>query len=327
MTTGPRASSRFRPDVERLLDHMAQLDRPPLEGLDPAELQRVIQATLIAGADRRSFEPARVEDLAIAGSGGTRLGLRLYSAHRPDAVARPVVLFFHGGGFMTGNLDTHDALACDIAMLLQTTLVSVDYRLAPQHPFPAAVDDAEAALDWLSGGPPEIGHPVDGVIVAGDSAGGNLAAHCGLRAGRSAQPVVCQWLMYASVDMAAAGGSMDEYAAGYILTASMLDVFRSAYLPVPGDRLQPDASPLRDEIPDGVAPAMVFTCELDPLRDQAREYAARLVAAGASVRYREGKGLTHGAFTQRRIVSSAMDDLRGCVEDVRSLVAERGARL
>ncbi len=304
-----------------MLEAMANLDRPPLTGLPPEELQAVIQATLVQNADPAREDLGHLEDVHISRGDGTELGGRLYAPRWPMPPDHPVAIFFHGGGYMTGNLDTHQALAADVAAMLDVTVLAVDYRLAPPHTFPAAADDALLALSWVDSEPPEIGGSFPGIILCGDSAGGALAAICATST-PTMHPLLCQWLMYASVDMAATGGSMDEYAEGYLLTGDMLATFRDAYLPVLKDRSDPLASPLNVVDLSAAPPAMIFTCELDPLRDQARHYAARLVEAGVNVRYREGKGLVHGAFTHRRIVTSATDELRRCAADVGSLAAE-----
>jgi acetyl esterase len=311
----------MRAEVAALLLTMAALDRPPLDGLSFEELQATIQQTLATNADPCRDDLHRIEDLRIPRSDGTGLPARLYSAHA-SSETRPVVLFFHGGGFMTGNLDTHQALAADIAAHLEWTVVAVDYRLAPQHPFPAAVDDAMSALEWLDAGPGLLGHPLSGIVLAGDSAGGTLAAVCAGEAGRTVHPLLCHWLMYATLDLGAKGGSMDEFAEGHFLTRSMMQTFRQAYLPAGIDWSDPRVSPLHADSLVQRPPAMIFTCEFDPLRDQARRYAERLVAAGVAVRYREGAGLVHGAFTTRRVVPSASSDLLQCADDVRSLVTE-----
>ena len=312
---------RLRPEVRTMLEMMANLDRPPLTGLAPEQLQAVIQATLVQNADPARQDLDHIKDVAIKRADGSALGGRLYAPRWPMPPDHPVAVFFHGGGYMTGNLDTHQALAADVAAFLDVTVLAVDYRLAPPHTFPAAADDALVALSWVDSDPPEIGGGFPGIILCGDSAGGALAAICATSA-QTSHPLLCQWLMYASVDMAATGGSMDEFAEGYLLTGDMLATLRDAYLPALEDRDDPLASPLNVVELSGAPPAMIFTCELDPLRDQARLYAARLIEAGVNVRYREGKGLVHGAFTHRRIVASATDELRRCAADVGSLAAE-----
>jgi acetyl esterase len=313
--------SRLRPEVSTMLEAMAALDRPPLAGLPPGELQATVHATLLQNADPCRDDLGHIEDVGIDRGDRSLLGGRVYAPRWPMPPGRPVVVFFHGGGYMTGDLDTHQALAADVSAMLDAVVLAVDYRRAPQHPFPAAADDALAALRWVDGEPPELGGPFSGIVLTGDSAGGALAAICATTAS-TAHPILCQWLMYASLDMDASGGSMEEFAEGYLLTADMMATFRDAYLPVLADRSDPRASPLNIADLSGAPPAMIFSCELDPLRDQARQYAARLVEGGVSVRYREGRGLVHGAFTHRRIVASATAELLRCAGDVESLIAE-----
>ena len=312
---------RLRPEVTAMLEAMAALDRPPLTGMAPEQLQATVHATLLQNADLCREDLAHIEDVSILRRDGSSMAGRIYAPRWPMLPARPIVLFFHGGGYMTGDLDTHQALAADVSAMLDAVVLAIDYRRAPQHPFPAAAADALEALQWVDGLPVELGGPFSGIVLAGDSAGGALAAICATTAA-TRQPLLCQWLMYASVDMDASGGSMEEFAEGYLLTADMMRIFRDAYLPERADRADPLASPLNVVDLSGAAPAMIFCCELDPLRDQARRYAARLIDAGVSLRYREGKGLVHGAFTHRRIVASATEELRRCAGDVESLIAE-----
>ena len=311
----------LRPEAAQVIARIAALGRPPIEGVSPEELYAMVQPTLLANADPLREGLARVEDLELRDGQGGAMAARLYARRPPGGEPRPVVLFLHGGGFLTGNLDTHRGLASEIAWGLDITVLAIDYRLAPAYQFPAAVDDMRATLRWLAGSPPEIGHAVTGIVVAGDSAGGTLAAISGQFADEITVPLLLQWLMYASVEADAAGGSMDEFAEGYLLTRPMMRIFREAYYGT-ADRTMPAASPLFAPDFASLPPAMVFTCECDPLRDQARAYAGKLIANGVSVRYREGRGLIHGAFCQLTAVPSARDDLEGCFADVRSLLAE-----
>src|SRR4051812_35102733 len=154
-----------------------------------------------------------------------------YAAHEGHAPA-PVLVFFHGGGWGIGDLDTPDALCAEIARQLQITVVSVDYRLAPEHPFPAAVEDGLAASRWIASSPGEIGHVVTGLVLAGDSAGGNLAAVCAQQlTGELPIPVLVQWLIYPNVDFLSQTPSLTEFAQGYLLTRESMEFFHGCYLP------------------------------------------------------------------------------------------------
>jgi acetyl esterase/lipase len=207
-------------------------------------------------------------------------------------------------------------------------VVSVDYRLAPENPFPAAVEDALAATRWAAGSPREIGPELRGVVLAGDSAGGNLAAVCaqevasGELAGKLPLPVLAQWLIYPSVDFLSETPSLTEFSDGYLLTEDDMRFFHGLYVPNTADRADTRASPLRASSFAGQPPALVFTCGLDPLRDQGRAYAAKLIEHEVTTRFREAAGQVHGCLTLREAIPSAQRDLTGCLNHLRSLLGE-----
>jgi acetyl esterase len=310
--------SVLRPDVAQMVE-MANLMEPAsnlsLDNIRALVRQSCIQADLPRG------KLAKVEDVVIAGGAGQDMRVRIYSADSQAAPA-PVVLFMHGGGFMLCDLDTHDGLCAELARLTNLTIVSVDYRLAPEHGFPAAPEDCLAAAQWLSQSPCTINHPVTGLIVAGDSAGGTLAAVCAQYSNSLRCPILVQWLLYAGTDMQASGGSIDAFESGLILTKAMMDQYRDVYLQGDVDRSIPQVSPLNWADFSTLPPAAIFACEYDPLRDQSREFASKLIRHGVSVRYREGKGLTHGSLLQRAVLPSVEEDLRGCATDMLSLLSE-----
>ncbi len=201
-------------------------------------------------------------------------------------------------------------------------MVSIDYRLAPEHRFPAAVEDCLTAMRWLAETPLAIGHAITGLIAAGDSAGGNLAAVVTQELhGQLPVPIVAQWLIYPAVDMTASGGSMSEFASDYLLTEAGMAWFTDHYMGPEPDLTDRRASPLLATSFAGLPPAMVFTCSLDGLRDQGRAYAARLVAAGVDVSYLEAAGQIHGCFALRAAIPSAQADLHACLAALKLLVA------
>jgi acetyl esterase len=234
-----------------------------------------------------------------------------------------VVAYYHGGGWVIGDLDTHDPLCAEIARALGRRVLSVDYRLAPEARFPAAAEDCLAATRWLAGSPAEVGSAVTGIIPAGDSAGGHMAALVTRELhGQLPVPIVAQWLIYPVTDMTAAEGSMVELGEGYVLTKATMDWFIDAYMGSATDKLlHPWASPLLAETLDGLPPAMLLTCGLDPLRDQGRAYAGRLIEHGVRTIFREAAGQIHGCFTMRQGIPSAQDDLAGCIADLKLLLA------
>ncbi|WP_310497710.1 alpha/beta hydrolase [Sandarakinorhabdus sp.] len=305
-----------RPDVQNLLNILAAQPGPILSEMPP-EGGRQMMLAMGPMLETPRGELAEVKELSIPAPHGS-IPARLYRAALSDAPA-PVIIYLHGGGWVIGDLETHDSLCAEIARLSGITVVSVDYRLAPEHVFPAAADDAITAADWVAASPAEIGHPVSGIIPAGDSAGGNLAAViCQARADTLHIPA--QWLIYPGVDMTAAEGSMVEFADGYLLTAASMRWFMDHYLPAGVNRLDPRASPLHAETRAGQPPALVFTCSLDPLRDQGRAYAGRLIEHGVRAIFREAEGQIHGSATLRMGLPSAQADLVACIADLKQLL-------
>ena len=305
-----------RPDVANLLAMLAAQPGPPLSQISPAE-GRAMMLGMTQMLERPRGEIA-VADLALPGG----IKGRLYTpAGCSDG---RVVAYYHGGGWVIGDLETHDPLCAEIARQLGMRVVSVDYRLAPEATFPAATEDCIAATRWIAGSPAELGAAVTGIIPAGDSAGGNLAAAVTRELhGQLPAPIVAQWLIYPATDMTASDGSMVEFAEGYLLTKDSMDWFHDHFMKGSEDkRLHPWASPLHAESLAGLPPTLVFTCGLDPLRDQGRAYAARAVQEGVRLVYREAAGQIHGCFTLRGGIPSAHDDLLGCVADLKLLLAD-----
>ncbi len=317
------ATPFVRPDVANLLAMLAAAPGPKMEEGTPAAA-RMMMRTMREMTERPRGELAHVRDFTIPGPAGD-IPARVYSAVAAPAPG-PVVVFFHGGGWVIGDLETHDPLCAEIARVLALTVVSVDYRLAPEHRFPAATEDCLAAMQWLASTPRAVGHEITGLIPAGDSAGGNLAAVCTQHLhGKLAVPIVAQWLIYPGVDMAASGGSLTEFADGYLLTAPGMRWFMDHYMGETPDLLHPYASPLHAETLAGLPPAMVFTCGLDPLRDQGRAYAAKLIAAGVDVSFLEAAGQIHGCMNLRAAIPSTQGDLHACLAALKLLIGDAAA--
>ncbi|UYP20407.1 alpha/beta hydrolase [Rhodococcus sp. Z13] len=229
-------------------------------------------------------------------SDGVRLPVRI---HVPgtDSARRPVVLYFHGGGFVGGDLSVVDEPARAITNGTDAIVVTAGYRLAPEHRFPAAADDAWAALRWTAEHIAGYGGDPDDLVVLGDSAGGNLAASVTLRARDEGGPVLRgQVLVYPVVDRGADLPSRREFAEGYVITAADMDWFLEQYLTSPEDAANPYALPARATRLDGLPPTLVLTTENEVLRDEAELYGQRLHEAGVDVRIRRFDGLVHGAF-------------------------------
>jgi acetyl esterase len=311
-----------RPDVKAFLDFLNSQPTPKMEEGDAPTARMMYRAMVPIGELPRG-ELAHVEELVIPGDHGHSIPARLYCPAKRGGQPAPVLVYYHGGGWVIGDLDTHDSLCAETARTLGMTVIAIDYRLAPEHPFPAAADDCLAATRWIGGSPKEIGHAVTGLVVAGDSAGGNLAAVCAQQLhDKLAVPILAQWLIYPCVDMTASGGSLDEFAEGYLLTRGGMAWFSAHYMGDGSQALHPHASPFHTDRFDGLPPALVFTCGLDPLRDQGRAYAAKLIQNGVPTVFREAKGQIHGCMTLRQAIPSAQGDLMGCLASLREIINE-----
>ena len=308
-----------RPDVANLLAMLASQPGPKMEEGDAASARAMMtMMSQMVEAPRGTL--AEIRDLAIPGPAGT-IPARLYR-QTLSADPAPVLMFYHGGGWVIGDLEVYDSLCAEICRTLAMTVVSVDYRLAPEHVFPAAADDCLAATAWVAASPAEIGHPVTGLVPAGDSAGGNLAAVVSqAQHGTLPVPILAQWLIYPGVDMTATTGSMTDFADGFLLTRGGMEWFMAHYMGNQ-DHTHPRASPLLAESLVGQPPALVYTCSLDPLRDQGRAYAAKLIAAGVPTVFREARGQIHGSVTLRAGIPSAQDDLHANLRVLKAIIAE-----
>jgi acetyl esterase len=255
---------------------------------DPQQLRDLLSAMAVPVESA----VAHVADREIPGPEGV-IPIRVY---RPAGDApKPAIVYYHGGGWVIGGLDTHDGTCRAFANALDAVVVSVDYRLAPEHPYPAAVDDAFAALQWVSDQATELSVDAARIAVAGDSAGGNLAAVVSQMARDAGGPSLCfQLLVYPVTDYEFDSRSMNGNAEGYFLTRDAMRWFYGHYLRDPSQGADPKVSPLRASDLSGLPPAYVITAEFDPLRDQGVAYAAALAAAGTPVAGCTYDGMFHG---------------------------------
>ena len=213
-----------------------------------------------------------ISDITYRQANGVELKIDVYQSRNDEGPA-PTFIYYHGGGWVGGDLDTHDPLCRAIADMASCLVIAVDYRLAPEHKYPAAVDDARAAFQWVCDYGPELGIPPGSVAIGGDSAGGNLAAVVSLMARDQQHPLPClQVLLYPIVDSDFTTNSYQQYAEGYLLTASGMKWFRQHYLPDETLSRQPYASPLQADDLSGLPPALVITAEYDVLRDDCLLY-------------------------------------------------------
>jgi acetyl esterase len=243
---------------------------------------------------------AEVVDRRIPGPGGA-LALRIYTPPAP-AQPLPVVVYYHGGGWVLGDLDSHDNVCRQIAHKSGSVVVAVDYRLAPEHRFPAALDDAWTALAWVAGAAREIGADPTRIAVAGDSAGANLAAAVSLLARDRGMPYpVAQVLIYPALDLSTLErDSIRDYGEGFFLSRARMEWFIAQYVPDADMRRNPLVSPLLAAHHRGLPPALVITAQFDPLRDEGEAYAALLRRSGVDARLQRYDGVIHGFVSMDR---------------------------
>lgn len=300
-----------------MLAAAAEAGAPALSDLSPAQAREMYRMMQPPADD---IAVGNVEDRLIAGPAGD-LPIRIY--HPEGSGPFPVHLHFHGGGWVIGDLDTHDADCRELCRAAGVIVIAVDYRLAPEHPYPAAVEDCLAAAGWAAAEAQAIGGRSGPISVGGDSAGGNLAAVVSRLArdagARDAGPpqINFQLLLYPVTDAAMDTTSYAENSDGYMLTRQSMTWFWECYCKDPDRRLEPDASPLRAADLSGLPAACIMTAEFDPLRDEGEAYAKRLQEAGVPVTCQRYDGLIHGFFSQLRLVPAARPALDAAAQALR----------
>lgn len=294
------------PDAAFVYKAFQEAGRPAYETLSPAEAREYYrQARFVTNPEPPLLKS--VEPLAIETTGGV-IPARLY---RPRSLRElnglaPCLVFFHGGGWVIGDLDTHDVVCRKLADEGQLIVISVDYRRAPEYKFPAAVDDAIAATAWIAGHARDLGIDAGHLVVGGDSAGGNLAAVVAISARDGNGPDIAgQVLVYPATDFAMTHPSHREPETSILLTHTVIRWFRDHYLARTADAEDWRASPARVQTLAGLPPAYVLTAGADPLRDEGEEYARRLEQAGVPVTYRTFPGQFHGFFTMGKLLDQA----------------------
>ena len=290
----------MHPDAERLMDLVRATGRPPFETLTPAEARAAYAAGRLV-VQPAPEDVADVQDRMIEGPGGP-LPVRLYRG-QGAADLSPALLYLHGGGWVMGGLDTHDGVCRRLANLGFCRVMAVEYRLAPEHPFPAAVEDALAGLRWLVAEAAGLGVDPARLAVGGDSAGGNLAAVLALMGRDGTVPATAfQMLLYPVTDLGMATESYARITAGVPLTAATMRYFVDQYAPNAADRADWRASPGLTGSLAGTPPAFVLTVGHDPLADEGRAYAARLDADGVRVASLHASDQVHGMLTMGRVI-------------------------
>jgi acetyl esterase len=294
------------PDAAAVYKAFLEAGRPPYETVSPAEARAFyMQARFVSNPEPP--ELTSIEPLAIPSPAGS-IPARIYTPaklQKANCLA-PCLVFFHGGGWVIGNLDTHDVACRKLADEGQLIVISIDYRLAPEHKFPAAVNDVVAATTWIAGHAKQLGVDASRLTIGGDSAGGNLAAVVAISARDGNGPALAgQLLIYPAVDFAMKHPSHSEPETSVLLTHSAIKWFTGHYLNSAADSQDWRASPARATTLAGLPPAYVLTAGADPLRDEGDEYAKRLKEAGVAVTYRHFPGQFHGFFTMGRLLPQA----------------------
>lgn len=293
--------SLLTPAMRDVLSRMARAGRAPFHTLTPQQARLAYEAgSGVLEIPKPAL--ARVEDFSIPVRGGHAVPARLYA---PSAEALLVLVYFHGGGFTIGSIATHDTLCRQLSHLAGCAVVSVDYRLAPEYPFPTAADDAWDALQWLAGHAAELGLDARHLAVGGDSAGGTLAAMCALLARDAGLPLALQLLFYPGCAAHQDTASHRRFAKGFVLDEVDITWFFNHYLRGPADREDWRFAPLNAEQVDDVAPAWFGLAECDPLVDEGLMYADRLRAAGVAVDLEIYRGVTHEFIKMGRIIPEA----------------------
>jgi acetyl esterase len=305
------------PDILRALELLAEQGGQPLSAGTPQEARRAYRKAILGSRDpAQAPAVADARDLTVPGAEGP-LAARVY---RPDdELPLPTIVFFHGGGWVFGDLDTHDLQARSLCRGVGAVVLSVHYRVAPEDPFPAAVGDCLAALRWAAQSMEQLGGDPDRLAVAGDSAGGNLATVVARLVRGEGPALAAQLLIYPVTDAAGDYRSRAEFAEGYYLTAEDMEWFERHYAGE-AQRADPAISPVRAEDLSGQPPAIVVTAEFDPLRDEGEAYAAALQAAGVPVTLQRYEGMIHGFAGFVLTSPAAAEAMRDTCNEMRLLM-------
>jgi acetyl esterase len=295
--------SALDPQVRAVIDLVIKSGRPAYHTLSPKDARQLFRETRPASTPT----PPQIGSVRNVVTDGA-IPLRVYRpAGVPEATAVPAYVYFHGGGWVIGDLDTHDVICRQLTAASGASVVSVDYRMAPEHKFPTAVDDAWAATRWIVAHAGELGLDASRLAVGGDSAGGNLAAVVALMARDAGGPAIrLQVLIYPVTDVMRETRTYADFADGYMLTRDSMRWFIAHYLRSKDDASDWRVSPLRATSLAGLPPALIITAGFDPLRDEGEQYANRLRDAGVMVDYACYGGMVHGFLGMGKLLDTAM---------------------
>ncbi len=298
------------PQAEAILAVVAASEAPAFETL-PAEEARALYAQGAALSQGNPPEPAETGEIEILGP-ASGLPARIYYARPKATGSQPVLIYYHGGGFVIGSPETHDAACRHLCVAGDCIVISVDYRLAPEDKFPAAPDDCWAALRWVAENAESLGGDPQRIAVGGDSAGGNLATVVCLDAKANGGPDIrCQLLIYPGTELTASASSHKTFGEGYLLTSDVIGWFMDHYFEDGADRSQPRASPHNADL-SGLPPALVISAGYDPLQDEDKEYYDMLKVAGVEAEHIHYDGMIHGFVSNYGVYDKAAEALDEC---------------
>jgi acetyl esterase len=305
------------PQAKAFLDQAAASGAPPFNMMT---VQQAREAIGVLFAPKGPREPVKSVEDRVINAGGVKLPVRIYTPEGKGPF--PILVFFHGGGWVIGNCETHDTPCRALANGAGCIVVSVDYRLAPEHKFPIPAEDCYAATKWAALNAAGFGGDPKRIAVGGDSAGGNLAAAVAQMAtDRGAPTLVFQLLLYPVTDCAYTTASYRTNAEGYLLTKDSMQWFWNHYLQNENDGQNPYASPLRGQRLSNLPPALVITAEFDPLRDEGEAYANKMKQAGVSVVHTDYKGMIHGFFSLTEIMDQGKQAVKEACTQLRAAFA------
>jgi len=304
------------PLVKGFLDQMAMVPGPKMFEL-PAPQGREMFVGMMQMIGPKDVPIGKVENIKIPGPGG-EIAARVYTPVAAGADALPVLIYFHGGGFVIGDLDTHDGLCRQFANEGDFRVIAVDYRLAPEHKFPAALDDAIAAVQWIEAHASELGVDANKIAVGGDSAGGALAAEVTQLAKAKGPKVAFQLLMFPVTQIGKETSSLREFAVGYFLDRATLDWFFGHYIPDGTDKTDTRVSPLNAADFKGLPPAYVMLGGYDPLHDEGLAYAKKLQEAGVKVEIADYAGMVHCFIYMQAVLPQAVGAVTAAAKAVRA---------
>ena len=302
------------PQAKALLDKIEQSDTPPYNTL-PVQEARELYDRASELAQGQPPAPQSVSALKIPGP-ASELDALLY---RPDESGKlPVLIYFHGGGYTIGSLKSHDCVCRTLCVEAHCIVISLDYRLAPEHKYPAAVDDCFTATQWIANNIHSLGGDGQRIAVGGDSAGGNLAAVVCIKAREAGAPVlVHQLLIYPGTDMSCSFPSHKTFGQGYRLTNELIDWFYQHYFEADSNKDSWLASPLNADDLSELPPAFVLSAGFDPLQDEDKAYADKLAQAGVPVKYSHYPGMLHGFIAMPGLFDKAREALSECAAELR----------